>query len=216
MFHVKQFKIMNKIVYISLIISILACTTNSIVKKSENGDLLFIEAKKENFSGAISRVTKTNENNISFDHVIFIQKKENKLFALHASTENGSEKIPLIPLLKKYHKEKRRQVLYRIIEENCRNKSIINAEKLLGKPYNYSFYQNENSFYCSDFVERATRDCKIFALIPMKFKNPATGKIDNYWLEYYKKIGIDVPEGKPGTNPNDLSKSKNIQKIKVY
>jgi hypothetical protein len=50
----------------------------------------------------------------------------------------------------------------------------------------------------------------------MKFKNPATGKIDNYWLEYYKKIGTDVPEGKPGTNPNDLSKSKNIQKIKVY
>jgi hypothetical protein len=49
----------------------------------------------------------------------------------------------------------------------------------------------------------------------MNFKNYDTGKIDSFWIEYYKKWNIDVPQNAPGTNPNTLSLSKKLNIILI-
>ncbi|UZJ63544.1 hypothetical protein OKW96_13685 [Sphingobacterium sp. KU25419] len=47
----------------------------------------------------------------------------------------------------------------------------------------------------------------------MTFINPSTGKIDDFWKNFYQKQGLEVPEGKLGCNPNGLAASDKIIKI---
>lgn len=91
--------------------------------------------------------------------------------------------------------------------------AIITAKSLLGKPYNWTYVLNDSSLYCSDFVERAFRDAALFQLEPMTFKDPETGKTDFYWAEFYKKLGMDVPEGELGCNPYGLAASEHLKKV---
>lgn len=216
MFHVKHLEMKVILNLILILLITVSCKTNSIIQESKNGDLIFVESNYKNLSGAISRVTQSDNNTISFDHVILIEKNYNKLYALHASSEKGSVKELLRPLIRKYHKNKQKLVLYRVTEETCRNKAVEKAKKLLGKPYNHLYILNEDSYYCSDFVERAYRECNIFKLEPMTFINPKTRKIDDYWLEFYKKHQQEVPQGKLGCNPNGISHSDKLKKILIY
>ena len=81
------------------------CNTQNFYKKAQNGDIVFVEAKKENLSGAISRVTKTNENTTSYDHTALIEVRGKEKNILHSSGENGSERISLKTFIKKNRKE---------------------------------------------------------------------------------------------------------------
>ena len=97
--------------------------------------------------------------------------------------------------------------------QKCINEAMDRANAILGHPYNFLYIPNENSYYCSDFVERAYRNCDIFQLHPMTFINPSTGKIDDFWANFYQSKNIEIPEGKLGCNPNGISQSNKIEKI---
>ncbi|MFC6266775.1 YiiX/YebB-like N1pC/P60 family cysteine hydrolase [Frigoriflavimonas asaccharolytica] len=178
----------------------------------QNGDLIFIQAKEENLSGAISRVTK-KENIPSYDHIGIIEKNRKDLFVLHAAPEKGSIKENIKDFLKDYNS--RTIDVYRLKKEYnlSIDQAIQKANSLLKRPYNVSYVLNENSYYCSDFIERSFRKDSIFQLNPMTFINPKTGKTDEYWQEFYKKLNIAIPEGSPGCNPNGLSQSEKIFKV---
>ena len=45
----------------------------------------------------------------------------------------------------------------------------------------------------------------------MTFKNPQTGEFLAGWVDHYKKLGIPVPEGEPGCNPNGMAASDKIE-----
>jgi uncharacterized protein YycO len=184
------------------------------LKQIHNGDLLFVEAKTENLSGAISRVTKSNKE-ISFDHVAIIERKKEEINVLEASVKYGSNKKSYRSFLKEH--KKTHIVLYRLKPQyqNSITLALSKANSMLGKPYNTAYILNENSYYCSDFIERSFEKANIFELKPMTFINPKTGKTDEFWLNFYKKLGLEVPEGKVGCNPNGLSQSNKIEKIAV-
>ncbi len=48
----------------------------------------------------------------------------------------------------------------------------------------------------------------------MTFKGP-DGDIVPYWAAHYDSLGVAVPEGVPGTNPNDLSRSPLLVPVPV-
>jgi hypothetical protein len=108
-------------------------------------------------------------------------------------------------------------VIYQLKHEyqNTIESAVTKAKTMLGKPYNQTYVLNEESYYCSDFVERAFRESAVFKHIPMNFKNPKTGKIDNFWIDFYKKQNLEVPQDKPGTNPNQLSDSEKLKRIGI-
>lgn len=204
---------MKHLIKILLLFFIQSC---GVLKTSEiqNGDLLFVEAETKNLSGAISRVTENNQT-ISFDHIAIIEKNKNKINVLEASIKKGSNKTSYSRFLKNNIKNK--IILYRLKPEFqfAIPDAILKANEMLGKPYNKTYILNENSFYCSDFIERSFRKSKIFDLKPMTFINPKTGKTDEFWKKFYEDLGLKVPEGKLGCNPNGLSASSKIEKIKV-
>jgi hypothetical protein len=50
----------------------------------------------------------------------------------------------------------------------------------------------------------------VFKPIPMSFHDK-TGKVTRFWKDYYARKGLQVPEGCPGSNPGDLSRSPKLR-----
>lgn len=180
----------------------------------QHGDLIFVGAEKENLSGAINRVTQTSEA-ISFDHMGIIEIHQDSLFIIHASTQKGSVREPLDSLVFRKNLTPEKFAIYRLSKDHqySINQAIKESKSLLGKPYNWSYVLNDSTLYCSDLVERAFRSADIFQLEPMTFINPETGKTDSFWVDFYAKQGMDVPEGKLGCNPNGLAASEKLEFI---
>ena len=199
-----------------------SCTqTKSITKKEiislkniQNGDLIFVGAQTEELSGAINRVTKINDET-NFDHVGLIEKTTDSIFVLHAAPMGGSQREEIHHFYTSQSEKKNKIVIYRLKNEyqSTIPYAITKAKTMLGKPYNWLYILNDDELYCSDFIERAFRDDKVFELIPMNFKNKETGIIDNFWIDFYRKKGEEVPQDEPGTNPNQLATSDKLIKV---
>lgn len=180
----------------------------------ENGDLLFVPAADSGLSGAINNVTQT-EKKTSYDHIGIVKKEEHHLYVLHAAPRGGSQKQRLSHFIKEQTKSGQKIDVYRLKSEfqSSIPASVSKAETLVGKPYNFNYILDDNSFYCSDFVERAFRDNQIFQLEPMTFVDPKTGKTNAFWEKFYHDKNLKVPEGEPGCNPNGLAASNKVYKV---
>lgn len=195
---------------------IFACSTHKDFSghQLKNGDFIFVEAKQKQLSGAINRVTQlTGVEN--FDHVGLIETTDEGVFVLHASTKQGSNKELLNDFYKKNVENNQQMIVYRLKKQHRSTiePAIVQAHKMLGKPYNWTYILNEQSYYCSDFVERAFRKGAVFEHIPMNFENPVTGETDEFWVDFYEKLEVEVPQDKPGTNPNQLARSDKLKRL---
>ncbi|SHL92769.1 YiiX/YebB-like N1pC/P60 family cysteine hydrolase [Chryseobacterium polytrichastri] len=197
------------------VLMLLSACKNSVVSDLKKGDLLFVTAKETGLSGAINNVTQ-KQKSASFDHIGILEKKGNEAFVLHAAPKGGSQKQSLKDFLKDQANDGQRVVVYRLKTEyqNTIPAAIQKAEGMLGKPYNFNYILDENSYYCSDFIERAFRKDHIFKLEPMTFIDPKTGKTNEFWEQFYQKKNLKVPEGELGCNPNGLAASDKLERIK--
>ncbi len=180
----------------------------------QNGDLLFVEAKNEDLSGAINRVTQKEES-MAFDHVGLVEVLHDRIYLIHATGEKGTIRETMQNYLQRSVSEKPVLFIFRLKGDyqKCVPDAIDEAKKWLGKPYNWSYVLNDSSIYCSDLVERAFRKCHLFDLEPMTFKDPKQNEFDAYWIQYYNKLGIPIPEGQLGCNPNGLATSNKLQLV---
>ncbi len=204
----------NLLFFFSILFFVLSCK-NSQNLGLKNGDLLFVTAKESGLSGAINNVTQ-KQKNASFDHIGILQKDKMGVFVLHAAPKGGSQKQNLNEFLKDQANDGQKVVVYRLKPQFQKNipDAIEKANSMVGKPYNFNYILDDNSYYCSDYIERAFRKDKIFTLEPMTFIDPKTGKTNMFWEEFYAKKNLKVPEGELGCNPNGLAGSDKIERIK--
>ena len=197
-----------------ILLLVISCKSNP-VSGLKNGDLLFVTAKESGLSGAINNVTQ-KQKNASFDHIGILEKENGKFFVLHAAPKGGSQKQDLKTFMEDQREDQQNIVVYRLKPEfqHTIPSAIEKAHSMLGKPYNFNYILDENSYYCSDFIERAFRADHIFKLEPMTFIDPETGKTNAFWEEFYQKRKLKVPEGEPGCNPNGLAGSEKLERIK--
>ncbi|WP_414496088.1 YiiX/YebB-like N1pC/P60 family cysteine hydrolase [Stenotrophomonas maltophilia] len=179
------------------------------------GDLLFVTAGHSGLSAAIDDAT-GKQGATSFDHVALVASSPSGWEVLHAD-EQGSRRQPLSAFRQDAQAKQRQIVVYRLRapQRDAIKDAVATARMMLGKPYNTSYVLNEDSYYCSDFIERAFRAHHVFALQPMNFRNAQTGQIAQHWVDLYRGMGMDVPQDQPGTNPNDMSAAPVLQRIGV-
>jgi hypothetical protein len=180
--------------------------------KLQSGDLLFREKSSENISEAIDRVTQTS-GATHFSHVGLVEVTATGIVVLHAYPEGGTCIVSLNEFLHPKG-DSVRVIAYRLEKEGQKAipAAIQKAHSILGKPYNFSYILSDTAHYCSEFIYLAfAADSVFFKLEPMTFKDPKTGNFPSAWVEYYQKIGIEIPEGKPGCNPNGLAVSEKLE-----
>lgn len=85
--------------------------------------------------------------------------------------------------------------------------SLLNARQYIGCRYDSLYLPGNADIYCSELVLLSFVDkhgSLLFQPIPMSFHDQ-TGRITDYWTQFYSRRGLQVPEGKPGTNPGEMS-----------
>ncbi|WP_461537360.1 YiiX/YebB-like N1pC/P60 family cysteine hydrolase [Spongorhabdus nitratireducens] len=91
-------------------------------------------------------------------------------------------------------------------------KALVFAEEQSGLPYNISFSQEHDSWYCSELILEAFRFANdgeyVFQPSPMSFHDAETGRMLKWWQDYFDELGKPVPEGAPGSHPALLSRSE--------
>ena len=77
-----------------------------------------------------------------------------------------------------------------------------------------------DSVYCSQLMylvfKEANNGQEVFQLAPMTFKPLNSDHYFKVWEEYYKELGISVPEGEPGINPAGMSRSSHLNIVHAY
>ncbi len=201
------------ILYFLSFAGLFACTHTEPKIKLQSGDLLFREKSSENISEAIDKVTQTS-GATHFSHVGLVEVTDTGVVVLHAYPEGGT----CIVLLSEFLHPKGdsvRVIAYRLKEDGQKAipAAIPKAHSMLGKPYNFSYVLSDTAHYCSEFIYLAFAADSVFKLEPMTFKDPKTGTFPSAWVEYYQKMGIEIPEGLPGCNPNGLAASEKLEKL---
>ena len=179
-------------------------------------DLLFVtipeNSLKEDLSKDIS-LSIDNENDICI-HVALLKNEINEeIKVIEAETEDGViyrslknfiemnyKKNPLKKFYIKRIKSTSEEVIIRWINE---------IEKLIGYK-KHSYLTSKDSLYCCELIYNVYKDNKnqpLFTENPMNFKDKE-GNFLQYWIEFYKKLNKEIPQGKMGITPHQMMQSK--------
>ena len=179
----------------------------------KTGDLIFItvpkDPSKKDLANAIYSSTGTgNENSI---HVGILKNDlKEGIKVIEANTTKGVTFTPLKTFLEENLICNSLSRFYvkriKVYNEENAKRWINEAESHIGKKYNYSYLPSKDSLYCSElvYISYKNKDGKhLFNEIPMNFKDK-NGKFPQYWIDNYKKLNMEIPQSKMGTNPNDM------------
>ena len=172
--------------------------------KLRDGDLLFVVAPSAN---AITEVTQ-GKNSLPIDHVAIFFRHEGKPMVIEANYDGVVERE-----LETFLQEKLMVTVGRIKGDLDAAATIRKAHSYLGMPYDFVFLPDNGAVYCSELVQLSYVDRAgnpLFSAIPMSFHDDS-GEITTYWTDFYARRALDVPEGKPGTNPNEISHRKCVR-----
>lgn len=208
---------MRSIIYIGILLAAVSCGKNEF--RPRTGDLLFETAKATSMGGAIEAATGA-EGAENFTHVAIAIAGEKTDSVLEATTDGGVRIISLQQFLTEVEQIDGRPgvVVMRLRDTTGVGASVARARKFLGQPYDYSFRPNNRQMYCSELVWEsylAPDSSHRFEARPMNFR-AADGTMPRFWIELYEKLGEEIPEGVPGTNPNNMANDESLETVHRY
>ena len=206
---------MKKIEIISGILLFMFYLFNGCTQESlHSGDLVFVASENSDFEKSIVEVTHSNDQKLNFTHVGIINVTDSGMFVIEAIPEKGVVYTSLEEFKTKNKKNTVHIASFKPEYKKYREIAINRACSHLGKGYDYAFDFDNDLYYCSELVydayAYAASDPHFIATPPMTFKNRETDAPLPYWIDYFEKLQLPIPEGKPGINPNGLSQSEKI------
>lgn len=185
-----------------------SCRTDTV---PQTGDLLFFTGGSSSMDDAISSSTGDG-----FVHVAIVDvDSEGTAWLIDATPRNGVSREKLEPRLLE---EKGKVVLMRLKDSTGVTASVERAKGLIGSPYDFAFLPDNDAYYCSELVYECflrPNGSHIFSCQPMNFLD-SEGNLPEYWKELFEKLQMDVPQGLPGTNPEDLSRSTTLRGTSLF
>ena len=172
------------------------------------GDLLFVVNRSGN---AITQVT-SGLDSLPIDHVAVFHRiggEDGLPYVIEAVPRRG---VTLTPLDSVAGGGEGGSVIACRVANLDAAASVRAALRYVGAPYDHFFVPDAEAIYCSELVQLCYVDEAgeaVFDTIPMSFHD-ASGRITDYWRQHYAAVGLDVPEGAPGTNPGQLSRSPRV------
>ena len=164
------------------------------------GDLLFYE-DTAGMGAAVRQSTGR------YTHVAMVAEVGDTVYIIDATTRRGVARRPL--LRSPY------PAVYRLAIPFDTVGAIRRAEAMVGQPYDDWFQHDNGRLYCSELIYECYLDSAgnhLFEAQPMNFLAP-DGTLPPYWQTHFSALGIEVPQGQPGTNPTDLSRSPLLKRV---
>jgi hypothetical protein len=179
--------------------------------KLQNGDLLFQNLDCGPLCDAIEEVTAGFDGN-DFSHIGLVHIEADSVYVIEAIGK-GVHLTPLKAFIaRSAHKVYVGRLKPRYAYLN--QEALRFALSQMDKPYDDEFIYDNGRYYCSELIYdaymKANYDKPFFTLEPMTFKRPGKDEFFPAWVEYYDRLDMPIPEGKPGINPGGISSSDKI------
>ena len=205
---------MRSLLYIGILFFGLSCTPEG--PRLHTGDLLFQVGADSAMESAITAATK-RDSTLNFTHVGIFFFFFGADSVLEATSDGGVQIVPLEDFLNRAGRIAGRPgvVAMRLRDTAGITLSVKRARQYAGLPYDYSYRPDNGRFYCSELVRESYRDTcgqRIFPARPMNFR-AADGTMPAFWTELFEKLGEPIPEGVPGTNPNDMARDPHLREV---
>ena len=190
-----------------LIILLLLIGNGVVAQELRSGDLLFVPGGNSDMEKAICESTG------SYSHVAIAERDgAGLLWVIEAVTvPYGVRRIGF----DEWIGENPHYVVYRLTVPFDTAAVLARANSFIGQPYDDAFLPDNGALYCSELVYEVYLDHAgnhLFPVQPMNWRDKE-GNLPEYWIEHFRKLGTDVPEGVPGTNPTDLSRSPLLKAV---
>lgn len=208
---------MRSLLYIGILFLGLSCAPQA--PELRTGDLLFQVGATSDMEGAITAATK-RDSTLNFTHV-GIAIAGNEADSVLEATSNGGVRITTLDdfLNRAGHIAGRPGIVVMRLRDTAGvTRSVKRARLYVGLPYDYSYRPDNGKFYCSELVWESYRDTcgeRIFPARPMNFR-AADGTMPDFWVVLFEKLGEPIPEGEPGTNPNDMAREAILTEVGRY
>jgi len=211
-------------VIISLGLALVGCSRPSI----RTGDLIFVGIPAKHHStdtssmaNAISDATGTEEG-INMVHVAIAEVEKDSIWIIDATIKHGVDRHPLDTFISDFTRHDGSLPSFEVMRVKGYGKKategfVQNAKQYLGCPYDNYFAADNDAYYCTELVRESYLDSKggyIFSEKPMNFKD-SLGNMPAYWERLFKKLGVPIPQGEMGTNPQDMSKEAVLEPVNV-
>lgn len=186
-----------------------------------SGDLLFVglaDCERSDGSMANAIVSATGDDTVNFFHVAVVDIDSAGTWVIDAGTERGVDRRPLDTFLADIKLDDGSMPIVeamRLCDSAGVHLFVATARSLVGMPYDLAFLPANGALYCSELVRDSyvRRPCDtLFEAKPMNFLSP-DGTCDAYWQRLFDSLGMAVPQGMPGTNPNDMHKSSILKRV---
>lgn len=208
---------MRSLLYIGVLFYAVSCGRTAPVLRP--GDLLFQAGKSSEMTGAITAAT-GEDGAINYSHVGIAVPGKGGDSVLEATGDGGVRLTSLADFLACAGRIDGRPAVaaMRLRDTSGVAAAVARARTFLGQPYDYSFRPRNGKMYCSELVWESylsPNGTPLFTARPMNFR-AADGTMPAFWTELFARQGEPVPEGVPGTNPNDMAREPILESIGRY
>lgn len=207
----------------SLVLAMLSCLVACRPATSTaplTGDLLFVGlpyeyslADSTEMSSAIVSATGDTAA-VNYIHVALLERVGDSLYVIDATLKRGVARYPIDTFFADFRLRDGslpRFDLYRLLDTVGNAFAVAEAKRYLGRGYDLCFLPDNEEQYCSELVQNAF-GANRFPSSPMNFLAP-DGSMPPYWEQLFARMGMAVPQGVLGTNPNDMARSSQLRFI---
>ena len=209
-----------------LIISVLllAVSCGQKVDTLRTGDLVFVglpldyDAEGDSMDAAISAAT-GEDGALNLIHVAIAEVDADSVWIIDATIAHGVDRHPLAVFLKDFTLKDGTypEFIIKRVKGVDTEAAVQRARTYCGRGYDVRFLPDNEEQYCTELVQNSYLDAsgnQVFHSEPMNFCAP-DGTMPPYWKWLFGKLGMEVPQGVPGTNPQRMAQSDLLYDVPV-
>ena len=205
---------------ILLLVAALSCRQPSATLR--DGDLVFVgipidySLEAGSMDAAIS--ASTGKDSLNIIHVAIAEVKGDSTWIIDATIRHGVDRHPLDTFLTDFTLRDGSMPEFYIgrVQGVNAHAAVERAKTYCGRAYDTRFLPDNEELYCSELVQLSYLSAEgeqVFDSEPMNFLAP-DGTMPVYWEQLFAILGMDVPQGVLGTNPQAMFSSEKVKKVK--
>ncbi len=189
----------------------------------ETGDILFVGLPMSYSLAPDAQNEPANPETCAGDslnliHVAIIEVEKDTTWVIDATLKRQVARYPLDTFLSDFTLADGSYPLFivkRLKDNRNAQQYINNAKKYIGKPYDTDFLPQNEAYFCSELVRNSyvpEAGEYLFKEYPMNFQK-VNGTFPLYWQQLFQYIHKEIPQGKIGTTPAQMSQESCLQTI---